>query len=95
MKKAHSLGGIIINGQRTGINYDALTRTQLPEQHKLRHVNLAVVALWNYLHPDMFPLSIGEMIDYLASEGGVSRADIVDKAVWFMAGRSSHTARTG
>lgn len=28
-------------------------------------------------------------------QGGVSRADIVDKTVWFMAGRSSLTARTG
>lgn len=93
--KPYSLSGIVINGQRTSVNYDALTRQQLPEHGKMQHVNVAVLHLWTYLHPDAFPLSIGEMIDALASEGGVSRADIVDKAIWFFAGHASAAARTG
>ncbi len=93
--KPFALGSIEINGQRTGINYDALTRQQLPEHGKLQHVNVAVLHLWTYLHPDAFPLSAGEMIDALAIEGNVSRADVVDKAIWFFAGHASIADRTG
>ena len=93
--KPFALGSIEINGQRTGINYDALTRQQLPEHGKLQHVNVAVLHLWTYLHPDAFPMSVGEMIDALATEGNVSRADVVDKAIWFFAGHASIADRTG
>jgi hypothetical protein len=89
--KPFSLGSIEINGQRTGIRYDALTRALLPKHGKMQHVNVAVLHLWNYLRPNAFPLSIGEMIETLANEGGVSRADIVDKALWFFAGHASQS----
>ena len=79
-----------IRGQRTGINYDALTRRLIPDGLSYKpYIETAIVALWWRIYPEVLPLTTGEMMATLAGDFDCSYASVIEKAVSFLAGRES------
>lgn len=83
--KKHTVD-LVIDGQRQGVNYDALTRRLMPDDAYKQHISLAIASFWQHLHPDTIPLSVGEMVKMLAEEFDCSYASIVERAVSFQKG---------
>lgn len=81
---------LTIRGQRTGINYDALTRRLIPGSVGYKpYIETAIVALWRRIYPEVLPLTTGEMVATLADDFDCSYASVIEKAVSFLAGRVS------
>lgn len=77
---------LVMDGQRQGVNYDALTRRLMPDGGYKHHINLAIASLWQHLHPDTTALPVGDMVKMLAEEFDCSYASIVERAVSFQKG---------